>query len=92
MTSVSCPTRSINATVSRYPLTEHLAEVNVPVTVVYGDQDSVVPPQQSRAVADAAPRLRQLVEVPGADHNDTALLDGDALTGAIVDLADEIER
>ena len=76
----------------RYPLTEHLAEVNVPVTVVYGDQDSVVPPQQSRAVADAAPRLRQLVEVPGADHNDTALLEGDALTGAIVDLADEIER
>jgi len=71
-----------------YPLAEHLAEVPAPVTVVYGDDDSVVPPEQSRAVAEAAPILRQLVEVTGADHNDRVLLDGDVLIDAVADLAD----
>jgi hypothetical protein len=38
-------------------------------------------------VADAAARLQRLVEVPGADHNDPALLDGDALVAAVLELA-----
>ena len=37
-----------------YRLVEHLARVNVPITVVYGSRDSIVPPEQSRAVAQAA--------------------------------------
>jgi pimeloyl-ACP methyl ester carboxylesterase len=47
-----------------------VASVRTPTSVVYGSRDGVVPPEQSRAVAAAAPSLRQLVEVPGADHND----------------------
>jgi len=76
----------------RYPLVEHLSRVEVPVTVVLGTQDSVVPPEQSRAVAEAAPRLHRLVEVAGSDHNDLALLEGDALVEAVVDLADHVRR
>ena len=76
----------------RYPLTEHLAKVRAPVTVVYGGRDSIVPPAQSRAVAGSAPRLRQLVEVTGADHNAPALLDGEVLVDAVVDAADQIEQ
>lgn len=74
----------------RYPLAEHLARVEVPVTVVYGTEDSIVPPAQSLRVADAAPHLRRVVEIPGADHNDGPLLDGSALVNAVVDLADHI--
>ena len=76
----------------RYPLIEHLAGIQAPVTVVYGSDDSIVPPTQSRTVAETAPRLRQLVEVAGADHNAPALLDGGVLVNAIVDLANQIER
>ena len=76
----------------QYPVTEHLARVKAPVTVVYGSLDSVVPPAQSRAVAKSAPHLRRLVEVAGADHNDPALLDGAVLTDAVVDLADHTQR
>lgn len=72
----------------RFPLVEHLRQVEVPVTVVYGGRDSVVPPAQSRAAAAAAPTLRRLVEVAAADHNDAALLDGRVLVDAIVDLAE----
>jgi alpha-beta hydrolase superfamily lysophospholipase len=40
----------------RYPLADYLASVKVPTTVVYGSRDSIVPPEQSRAVAAAAAR------------------------------------
>ena len=71
----------------RYPVAERVATIRVPTTVVLGDADSIVPPAQSRAVAAAAAALHRLVEVPGADHNDRVLLDGDALVDAVVELA-----
>jgi uncharacterized protein len=71
----------------RYPLAEQLARVTVPTTVVYGSDDRIVPPEQSRAVAGAAGGPTRLVEVQDADHNDRALLDGPALIAAVVDLA-----
>lgn len=74
----------------RYPVAERIARVPVPTTVVLGDADTIVPPGQSRAVAAAAAGLHRLVEVPGADHNDRALLDGEALVGAVVELADRV--
>ncbi len=71
----------------RYPVTEQIARLHVPTTVVYGTADTVVPPAQSRAVAAAAAELHRLVAVEGADHNDAALLDGAGLVGAVRDLA-----
>ena len=71
----------------RYPVAERVAAIRVPTTVVLGGADSIVPPAQSRAVATAAAGLHRLVEVPGADHNDRVLLDGDALVDAVVELA-----
>jgi pimeloyl-ACP methyl ester carboxylesterase len=59
----------------------------VPTTVILGTADSIVPPGQSRAVAEAAAQLHRLVEVPGADHNDRVLLDGHALVQAVLELA-----
>ena len=71
----------------RYPVAERIAGVRVPTTVVYGTADTIVPPAQSRRVTDAAAQLHRRVEVPGADHNDRVLLDGDALVQAVVELA-----
>jgi len=72
----------------RYPVAERLARVTVPTTVVYGTADRIVPPDQSRAVAAAAGEPAEVVAVPGADHNDRALLDGRELVRAVQDLAD----
>ena len=74
----------------RYPVAEQLARIDVPTTIVYGSADSVVPPEQSRAVAEAAGGPTRVVEVAGADHNDLRLLDGEELIGAIVELADHV--
>ena len=72
----------------RYPVAEQVARVRAPTTVVWGGADTIVPPAQSRAVADAAASLHRRVEVPGADHNDLVLLDGGQLVAAVVELAD----
>ncbi len=72
----------------RYPVAEHIAHVDAPTTVLYGTADSIVPPEQSRAVAAAAAELHRLVPVRGADHNDVVLLAGDDVVQAVVELAD----
>ncbi len=71
----------------RFPVAEQVARIDVPTIVVHGSADSIVPPEQSRAVAEAAARLQRSVEVAGADHNDLALLSGDAVVRAVLDLA-----
>jgi hypothetical protein len=75
----------------RYPLANLLTRVSVPTTVVYGTRDSIVPPDQSRAVAAAAAGLTRVVAIEGADHNDRVLLDGAQLIGAVVELADRVQ-
>jgi hypothetical protein len=66
--------------------------VQVPTTVVYGSRGSIVPPEQSRAVAAAAAGQTRLVEIAGADHNDLALLEGEKLIEAVVELSERVCR
>jgi fermentation-respiration switch protein FrsA (DUF1100 family) len=74
----------------RFPVAETIARVHAPTTVVLGTADTIVPAEQSRAVAAAAPGPTTLVEVAGADHNDAALLTGHELINAVEQLADRI--
>ena len=67
---------------------EHVAALDVPVTVVWGDADTIVPPEQSAEVARRARRLVETVIVSGADHNDQVLLDGTQLIDAVARLAE----
>ncbi len=76
----------------RYPVIEQIRSTPVPTIVVYGSADSVVPPEQSRAVAAASPRLLRLVRVDGADHNDLVLLEGDAVISAVGELVAQLEH
>jgi uncharacterized protein len=74
----------------RFPVAGRLAGVRAPVVVVYGSGDTIVPPEQSRAVAGAAGGPVTVVEVRGAGHNDPALLAGPELIGAVVELAGRV--
>ena len=57
----------------RFPVVEHLATSDVPVTVIYGLRDSVVPSELSARVADQAPSLAERVVLAEADHNDPVM-------------------
>jgi pimeloyl-ACP methyl ester carboxylesterase len=76
----------------RFPVADLIARVTAPTVVVYGTADSIVPPAQSRAVAERAAGPVRLVAVAGADHNDASLLAGDQLVDAVADLADRAGR
>ncbi|MGH8898644.1 MAG: alpha/beta hydrolase [Egibacteraceae bacterium] len=67
----------------RFPVIDHVARYDGPVLVVTGEADSIVPPAQSRRVAEAAAGPSRFVLVPGAGHNDRALLDGPRLLTAL---------
>jgi fermentation-respiration switch protein FrsA (DUF1100 family) len=66
----------------RFPVREQSADLGVPVVVVAGGADEVVPREQSLAVADAAGAT--VVEVAGARHNDSELSHGPAVVDALV--------
>jgi pimeloyl-ACP methyl ester carboxylesterase len=66
--------------------TEHLSRSDVPVTVIYGDRDSVVPSALSARVADEVPHLAERVVLAGADHND-AVMFGARVADAVARLA-----
>jgi hypothetical protein len=48
----------------------------VPLLVLHGERDSIVPIAQARRVFEAAPEPRRFFAIPGADHNDTYLAGG----------------
>jgi fermentation-respiration switch protein FrsA (DUF1100 family) len=74
----------------RFPVAHLMHRMNVPTVVVYGTADSIIPPAQSLAVADAAAGAVRRVAVAGADHNDASLLAGAQLLDAVRRLADEL--
>ncbi|WP_313408716.1 alpha/beta hydrolase [Aeromicrobium sp.] len=69
----------------RFPVLEHLTASDVPVTIVYGDRDTVVPTELSARVADEAKVLSERV-VLTADHND-AVMFGAPVADAVLRLA-----
>ena len=68
----------------RYPSLDRIGKVRVPLLVVAGDRDTIIPLEHSRRLFEAANDPKQFVVVPGADHNDYALLAGDQLIESIV--------
>jgi fermentation-respiration switch protein FrsA (DUF1100 family) len=53
-----------------------IAKVTVPVLVVHGSDDEIIPVDMGRRVFAAAPEPKELYIIPGAHHNDTYLVGG----------------
>ena len=70
----------------RFPVLDPIAASDVPVTVIYGDRDGVVPTELSVRVATSAPSLVERVVLEGADHND-AVMFGPRVAAAVERLA-----
>ncbi|MDN5852614.1 MAG: lysophospholipase, partial [Actinomycetia bacterium] len=58
----------------RFPVVEHIATTDVPVTVIHGRRDSIVPTQQSAKVAEAAPNLVESVVLDADPANTTDMM------------------
>ena len=67
----------------RYPVEEMVSRLEVPVLVIIGTADSIVPPELSRRVYQAASGRKALVEMEGLNHNDPELSAGVELAEVI---------
>ena len=74
----------------RFPVVEYLAISDVPVTVIYGDRDSMVPSVLSARVADHARSLAERVVLADADHNDSVMF-GPQVAAAVARLAHSVD-
>jgi uncharacterized protein len=63
---------------------DKIRRIRVPLLVVAGGRDRIVPVDNSRRVYDAAAAPKTLLVLPDADHNDDELLAGDEMIRAIV--------
>lgn len=68
----------------RYPSLDLVGDLTAPLLVVAGERDQIVPASQSRRLYQAAREPKRFALVPGADHNDHALLAGDRLLGEVL--------
>ena len=78
----------------RYPSIDRIARIRTPLLVVAGDQDRIIPIENTRRLYDAATSAasRKFVIVRGADHNDAALAEGDPIVEATVEFVHSLVR
>jgi len=74
----------------RYPNLETIRGIDVPVMIVAGSDDSIVPVEQSKKLFEASPEPKRLLVIEGADHNDFALTAGDRLVEEVAAFLDLI--
>ena len=68
----------------RFAAIEQIPRSRVPMLVIAGARDRIVPLESSRRLYDAATSPKTFLLVPNADHNDYELLAGDEMIDSIV--------
>jgi hypothetical protein len=63
---------------TRYETLAKLPRLALPLLVMHGERDEIVPHAQGRRVFEAAGGTKRFFTIPGAGHNDTYLVGGDA--------------
>jgi pimeloyl-ACP methyl ester carboxylesterase len=59
-----------------FNLVQKIGKFHLPVLVIHGEKDSIVPVELGRQVFNAAHEPKQWYGVPGADHNDVPFVGG----------------
>jgi fermentation-respiration switch protein FrsA (DUF1100 family) len=62
----------------KFNVLEVVRGIEAPLLVVHGDQDGLVPMRLGKKVYQAAPGAKEFYVIPGAGHNDTELVGGEA--------------
>ncbi len=74
----------------RFPNLEKIRRTDVPVIIIAGSADRIVPIGHSRRVFEASPGPKRFIVIDGADHNDLALTAGTRLIDEVVAFLDEV--
>ena len=63
---------------TRYDVLEKIGKIQVPLLVLHGERDEIVPFEHGKAIFDAAPEPKKFFAIAGASHNDTYAIGGEA--------------
>lgn len=74
----------------RYRNAERIGGLDMPVLVIAGSDDRIVPIEQSRRVYEAATEPKRLLVLEDARHNDLELLAGEEMIGGITRFLTEV--
>ncbi len=67
----------------KFPNQKNLRQIRVPILFIHGTADRVISFWHSQALYDTAPGPKELVSIPGADHNDVPIVGGESYQRAI---------
>lgn len=62
---------------TRYDSLSKIGDIKVPILVMHGDQDKLVPIEHGRELYEAANEPKEFYTIPGAGHNDTHIVGGE---------------
>jgi fermentation-respiration switch protein FrsA (DUF1100 family) len=68
----------------RFAAIDQIQQIRVPLLVIAGGHDRIVPIENSRRLYDAALAPKTLLVLPDTDHNDFELLAGEEMVRTIV--------
>jgi uncharacterized protein len=77
---------------ARYDLVERLPKIKMPILVIHGERDTIIPIEFGRKVFEAAPQPKMFYPVPGADHNDLTFVGGRAYFQRLKQFVEEVVR
>jgi len=77
---------------ARFNLAERLKKVRIPVLVIHGDRDQIVPIEFGEQVFEAARSPKVFYRVEGADHNDLYEVGGKPYFRRLQQFAEEVIR
>jgi len=76
----------------RFPVLNLVTQIHVPLLIIAGELDRLVPPEFSEQVFDAANEPKALATIEGAAHNDPALMAGDDVMQTIAAFLDRTRQ
>lgn len=74
----------------RFDSLGRIKDIRAPLLVVHGDRDEIVPLKQGRELFEAASARKDFFLIPGAGHNDTYLVGGQAYFQRVRDFMDSL--
>jgi hypothetical protein len=75
---------------TRYATIAKVPKLSLPLLVLHGERDEIVPFAQGRRVFEAAGGTKRFFAIPGAGHNDTYLAGGEAYWAALKGFFDSL--
>jgi fermentation-respiration switch protein FrsA (DUF1100 family) len=77
---------------TRYDVQATIKKIKVPVLVLHGDRDGVIPLEHGKLVFAAAPEPKKFFIIAGADHNDTYVVGGETYYRQLKEFIDGTAR